>query len=561
MGANSSKFKVLCLPAQSGKTRKMITLIRDEYVIRDIDVFKELVTTIDDPDEQTINFLISSNNKLLVSQNKKRLDGELKSDDEDAVIEGEIFKWVSGSNKTNISMHELACKIQLGEIEMVVCCAHPKRVEYVAKTIEILSKLRFEKKINIWVDEGDKSIDLWSKYEHIISIDCVRMFSPITATPDAIHKRYAGYYHVFSFPDVVPDCYRGFKACRVVKEDLLATSAADYTEKVLALHPEILQPGSRIFTPGNMTKKSHDEMTGMLLSKGIVVAVFNGDFKEIRFPSGKTVDLKPYFKTDCYEMGDVLSRIYRQNNLARNPFAITGYLCIQRGITFQTGPVEGVHDGFLFDYGIIPPISDKSEAYQVMARMFGNIGSFSTYKQGIIFSTSLVLEKAEAMDRVAHNLPKFFTENKPITADDMKMVIHPEEEVKKNVPVVVRVEKKLVDMLLKNKRNRDVRAKIILNALANANADAFAKFGEYTIKQITAPGTDSSYKKHFSDPLSAAEKNEKFKIDINMETESESDIMNVYIDTRENRLLYVFWSGSAKVDELEKKMENLNPFE
>ena len=91
------------------------------------------------------------------------------------------------------------------------------------------------------------------------------------------------------------------------------------------------------------------------------------------------------------------------------PFAITGFLCVERGITFQSAPAED-HDGFLFDYGIIPPIGDKAEAYQTMARLFGNIGDFPNYKASTIYTTSNMFKKVSQSEETAVNLARLVHE-------------------------------------------------------------------------------------------------------------------------------------------------------
>ena len=94
MGAEQSKCKCLYLPAQSGKTRKMEELIKEHKL-------GELFEPVD------INIIISANSKLLVEQTKTRMTNDLATDSEeganDACIQGNVFSWTSGTEKSNIT--------------------------------------------------------------------------------------------------------------------------------------------------------------------------------------------------------------------------------------------------------------------------------------------------------------------------------------------------------------------------------------------------------------------------------------------------------------------------
>jgi hypothetical protein len=116
MGVNASKLKCLYLPAQSGKTRKVEELIKH---------YKDIHECFGDGD---VNIFISANNILLVKQTESRVRKDLATESEeganDAVIKAGVFSWTSGEKECNISPPDLAFRM-LGEVEMVVLCAHP----------------------------------------------------------------------------------------------------------------------------------------------------------------------------------------------------------------------------------------------------------------------------------------------------------------------------------------------------------------------------------------------------------------------------------------------------
>jgi hypothetical protein len=96
---------------------------------------------------------------------------------------------------------------------------------------------------------------------------------------------------------------------------------------------------------------------------------------------------------------------------------------VQRGVTFQCGPEQDVHDGFLFDYGIIPPtITCASEAYQTMARLFGNVGSIPQYKKVEIFTNFATFSRVEKQEQIAINIARMVAEQglEVVTKKDLK---------------------------------------------------------------------------------------------------------------------------------------------
>jgi hypothetical protein len=169
----------------------------------------------------------------------------------------------------------------------------------------------------------------------------------------------------------------------------------------------------RAFVPGGFEKESHETISTALLSIGFVVIILNGTHKELRFPEGNVIDLSPFVTishTDTQqEFSEHLSRMYVEHRLDRYPLAITGCLCLERGITFQCAPKDG-HHGFLFDYGIIPPIANKATAYQTMARLFGNIGDFPNYKPCKIYTNSATFKKVRNQEEIAVNLARIMHE-------------------------------------------------------------------------------------------------------------------------------------------------------
>jgi hypothetical protein len=394
MGSNTSKLRCLYLPAQSGKTRKSeerIALVKEAEK---------------DSGEESIDIWISANNKLLVYQTTSRLTKDLgtadsDSDSEDPIIKGEIFSWTSGTKATNVPASDLVIKCMNGEAEMVVVCAHKGRLDHVAKLIrQINSFKKLAKKVNVWIDEADYSINLWSKHQALAALDCMGTITLVSATFDEVFKpKWFPELKVLGYKKTHPDVYRRLKDCVKVEEGSGKEDAGTYVEAVLDKYPHLMEPGLKAFIPGNVGKASHECISDLLRERGFAVLILNGEFKEIRLPSKEIIDLKPFLTvTDPEklpeEFNKKLAELYVEHKLNRFPLAITGFMCVERGITFQS-------EDFLFDYGIVAPIKNKAEAYQAMARVFGNVGGFKDYKPCTIYSDHDTFDRVYKQEEAA----------------------------------------------------------------------------------------------------------------------------------------------------------------
>jgi hypothetical protein len=368
-----------------------------------------------------INIIISANNRVLVEQTKTRMTKDLATDSEeganDACIKGAVFSWTSGTKESNITPDHLYAMIALGDIEMVVICAHATRLRYLLQTLERLAaRPTFTKKINIWIDEADNSINLWSKYESILAMRCINQVTLVSATFDAVVSKYKD-LHVLPYFKTHPDCYRGLRSA-TRREINFVASAPEYVRHVITAPTlaHLRNPGMRAFIPGSNSTGSHDVIAEFLHKEfNFVVIIINGERKEILVPGQhEPIDLRCYFTIQAdqipQEFNAQLAKLYKENNWSRFPLAITGYLCVQRGVTFQCGPEEGVHDGFLFDYGVIPPNKCAPEAYQTMARLFGNVGDIPAYKSVEIFTTTATFSGVEKQEEIAINIARMVAE-------------------------------------------------------------------------------------------------------------------------------------------------------
>ena len=400
MGSSNTKVKCLVRPGQSGKTRTMQELIF-EYADRAKISHGEGSTP--------LNIVICSNNRSLVHQTTVRMDNDLydggesvtsedsESGPANAVVDGSCFSWVSGTRGV-VTPKELAWDVLSGKITMIVCCANKKRIDYVYELISHLDKTSaYRNKINVWIDEADESINMWSRP----SVDATRMdvVSEVTLVSATFNSILAMYerIHVLAYADTHPECYHKVTDCEQVKNDA-AGNAADYLAAVLpTLNPK---SGMRLFAPGDMKVSSHGDVASFLVERGFAVLVLNGAEKQIRMPNGSFIKID---QTTHEEIGRQVARLYRENNLDRMPFAVTGHQCIGRGLTFQ-------NQDFLFTAGVIPTISGAAMAYQTACRMAGNIRGLPGYKQVPLVMTTKMWDTITSQENTAVNLARIVHE-------------------------------------------------------------------------------------------------------------------------------------------------------
>jgi hypothetical protein len=437
------------MPCQAGKTRNMQELMLN---------YNQMAKTFYPDDENYINIVICSKNLNLVKQTEARMKKDLFSapapeDDEsdtssaDAKIEGDIFSWMSGTKQNNITASDLFGRIILEDIRMIVCCAHKKRLEYVAELLSLLDRCRkFNQRVNIWMDEADDYINLWSDidFSRFLKVNHVHL---VSATIDSIVDKFKR-IKVRPMPVTFPPVYHKTRDSHVEELEMATRDPVEHLKVVYALHKETLSaPGMRLFAPGDLTVKSHDAIAKFLLSEGFAVCVLNGKKKCIHVPgSEEPLYIADYvLEGEIMEVGLVIARMYHDQKLSRFPFAITGKICLGRGITFNceqfmtylsmgedgtlTPHRELVFD-FLFDAAIVPPMNDRATLYQCASRVNGNIRGFVNYAQPTLYMTADTHHTILDAESIAMNLPVLVHTHKllDVGKEEMNWAIHGDEE-------------------------------------------------------------------------------------------------------------------------------------
>ena len=443
MGSNLS---LIHLPAQSGKTRKITELINK---------WNLFISSSTSPDDKNINIIFTSNTKLLTKQTASRIrdatdkseksvmyyecsdmsdlsdeeeedtdadDGSLSLDGEtaNAVIDRTLV-WISSKGRRTLTVQDVDSEYIMDDnCDNIICCSNATRMKHVLALIDKLNKRsargKFDRKINIWIDEADACIHIWKK--HIAAIqemnsDFVQNVVLVTATMCPVYKYLLSVdlpCNVRTYQCTLSTVYVKYsETCKITKFSNVARNAHDHLNEVLDKNTDMCLPGTRWFCPGDKKRESHDMICEELLTRGFNVMIVNGNTKAIRFADrSPQIDIADSLDDDL-EIAKTLNRIYYERGLFDKPFAVTGHLCVGRGITFAS-QIDGKE--FLFTHGIIPDISSGDDGYQLVARCIGNIREYTTFKTPIIFISEKMDAKITPQEDLAVKLAaSLYSEN------------------------------------------------------------------------------------------------------------------------------------------------------
>lgn len=373
------RFTLICKPEQSGKTFIMI-----QQIIKDL---KEK----DQKGKKTVNFIFCDNSLLLTKQTGERV----KNDLEEYQVNGELYIELSSHNRTeHHDWRSVVGTLATSEVNNVLCCTNGVRVDDIYEIIQRLNNYHLTENkfmFKIWLDEGDKFIKpidstfkpLVDEYENV-NVYC------ITATPKKLFDVYK-LMNVFPIENTTTPNYHGWNDNEITLVDHVPGN--DFVRHVLDECAKVLiVPGSKWFIPAGHTKKSHTAVKDICIERGIATFIVNGEGIQLYFPN----KIFHIFNKD-EELNTLLKKIYKQYHLDNFPVAITGNICIGRGISI-------VSEDFMFDCGILSLCNNQQEASQNSGRLKGNIKGFSTYKPFKVFTTKHFDEVAKEWENKSRGL-------------------------------------------------------------------------------------------------------------------------------------------------------------
>lgn len=356
---------LICKPEQSGKTFIMI-----QQIIKDLEEPTEGKTV--------INFIFCDNSLLLTKQTSTRVQNDITP----FTINEENYIEFSSRNDGSAQRNAGAVisKIIMNDIRNVICCTNGKRVSDISTIIHDFNASphttgKFEFKI--WLDEADKFTNFIAKtFRPLVhQNDNVQLYF-LTATPKSLFDKY-GDLNVFPLESTTSPNYHGWKDNHKIILEKESGTTEEFIQDVLTnVVSESPKPGSKWYIPASTKKVTHEIVRSILLIKGFAVFVVNGDGLALSIPGeGRTCEKK------TEELNTQMLRMYREKNVARFPVAVTGNICVGRGISIMSPE-------FIFDYGILSNCAKKAEASQNAGRLKSNMKHWPNYKPPTVFTTA-----------------------------------------------------------------------------------------------------------------------------------------------------------------------------
>ena len=389
--SNEVKLELIVKPCQSGKTFLMI---------------EELITNfVEHTTSNWIHIIFTDNSILQTEQLQRRLD---ENEDLDLCIENEISNSVSLSSNSRVKdLPTLLRAIKRDHHRNVITLSNHTRILQISQLVNELSEWNF----SIWIDEADKTFvsdENVLKIQEWKSKSNVDKITFITATPKKLFDKYTEMY-VYPIDETFDsEKYNSIDRCNIFVEDENTSNTLLYIESILNKNSTMIQKGQSWFIPGDFRKRSHEDIRDQLMKKGFAVILINGDEKSLNMKifdkkTKRWIKQKIMIRNSIRnpnELSVLCGNIYEEYHLTDAVVAITGNMCISRGITISSQKMMITH-------AILPPdISDKCNAYQLAGRLCGNIRHFENYRQTVVFMTDQIKKNLFKMEQRAMNFAK-----------------------------------------------------------------------------------------------------------------------------------------------------------
>ena len=299
-----------------------------------------------------------------------------------------------------------------------------------------------------------------------------------------------------------------------------------------------------VFAPADFDCVSHYNMRDTFLTYGYWVYVDNGEKgkgKGFYNPQAKFQSVEEFRKQykivgEPYETFRKWRELYPNESLA-----ITGWLTIIRGITFNTS-------GFNFTNMILSAAHMKNLAdlLQVAGRADGDIkyvGIFTIHTPKPLWE--LITTQIERMSELYNKNPEEFQERdfRPRSKREIMEVAMTKPEV------IAITSEEFADVTQKCGREYDKEK--FINTIERYNAPLAEELRTMAKKQITMPSKEASIRKHITDFINAAADNRKIMIDITKDViQQKKDVFDIFIDKTESspKLIVSVFKASLLAD-------------
>jgi hypothetical protein len=559
--------------ARASKTKKAI-----EY-IKHFSILSRLTRGIQEDGVHHMNIILTNNSLLETQMWRHRLNTKTKE------LKLKICTLSSKKNSTFNSLDQITSMFVNAKSandlpDILVMCTHGARTNDIIKLITNLElgNLDFtrigihEITATVMFDEADKNVGLIADFVKELNKEIfsktnntvIRDIHFITATPgkkfwkkldDAGIKELENIHHYLRDNEVLDyDHDLLYKDYRSINEhhissiiDDMTDDPIDYASKVL---DKILKDRKNkkrngpltIFSPAQIKIVTHYKMAELFQKNNFTVLILNGEKKGFLNPDDSYESIEE-FNSKTGITGELYNTLVKWRELNEDKdLAITGYLSVQRGVTFCT-------KGFNFTDMIVSAyhLRDIDSLIQILGRANGE----KEYVQIMnIWAPKTVIDEANEMILILNQLhtrdPEIYIES-----DFRKKTSKELREPALSIPDILIVSSDDWDTIIK-KKGRVYDVELILSYIKKQNKTLADELSKMNKKQITMPTIpdekttskkSNSYKKHILDLVSAAEKGNTFSVDITKD-ESNKDVYQIFLDSKEKRLVISRYYGT-----------------
>jgi len=441
-------------------------------------------------------------------------------------------------------------------IDTLVVCNNTIRNTDVIRIIDTfhnnrinLKTIGIEKcKFTVMFDEVDVSSNLTnacSFIDNCNTYECIDSIHLITATP---YKKFwkkinsCGIKQLTNLKSKMPealspnkliDDYRQLKEHNITYTEF-PSEGSKYIKDVYTKHIQNKEYVKRIFAPPSSFTDEHNTVKKFFLNNNFIVIVINGKGKEIYFNKDESITINNFNNKYFNKINDVpmyktltkLDKLYSNTNIV-----ITGYNCIERGITFQT-------DGFNFTDMIIPPIKDIPSCVQILGRANG--GKKYVKKHNIYIKKN-IYERVDKCIEFALELIK--SNPVEITENDFREKTNKEKDmIRWEIPILIELDEEKYNFITEKsgKRFRRERA-LSLFREHNINIEG------YDPVMWNQPIHDKAYTKNIMPLLNAIRNNEKCCLLHKKDKEKNKKMYSVYFDHKNYNVILIKYNGDLIV--------------
>lgn len=289
----------------------------------------------------------------------------------------------------------------------------------------------------------------------------------------------------------------------------------------------------RLFAPPSKKTNTHDEIKNFFLKKGFIIVLINGKSKDIFLPKEK-ISINDFNRihfpknpdVEMYKTLTKLNKLYKNTNIV-----ITGFNCIERGITFQT-------KGFNFTDMIIPPIKDISTCVQLIGRANG--GKEYVHRHNIYIQKE---QYTNVEKRV--NFALRLIESNPIEINEKdfrEKTAKEKDMIRWEIPISIDLTNEQFDYIVEKNGIKFIRDRTwSLFKEKNINIDGYeSAMWNYPNVNISA------YNKNIIPLLNAIRSNEKICLLHKKYKNKNKKIYSVYFDGKNKKVILVKYNGNIE---------------